>query len=113
MSTGRSPRVSTTVARAVKAARDAGRMRPEHEPYAALARKVAAAIDTPALSTADLTRLSTQLTALLSRLPLGEEVKPDDGPDRASGGAGTPDTRSARLETGMGTRPAVGDTALA
>src|SRR5690349_22997099 len=47
---------------------DLGRMRPEHEPYAALARKVAAAIDTSALSIADLTRLSTQLTALLSRL---------------------------------------------
>jgi hypothetical protein len=86
-------------------------MLPEHEPYAALARKVAGAVDGD-VSIADLTRLSTQLTALLSRLPLGEEAKPDDGPDRSAGGVGPVDPRPARVETGVGAGAEVGDTAL-
>lgn len=101
----------TAVARAIKAARDAGRMRPEHEPYAALAVLVAAEVK-KGVPTADLTRLSSRLEVLLSRLPLGEEAKPGDGPTAPPSGPSADGARAARLETGVGAGPTVGDTAL-
>jgi hypothetical protein len=86
-------------------------MRPGHEPYAALARKVAAAIDGD-VSIADLTRLSSRLEVLLSRLPLGEEADPGDRPPIAAGGAGEVGPQPVGLAAVMGSGPAVGDTAL-
>lgn len=99
------------VTRAITAARAAGRIKPEHEPYAALARKAATAVDAPDVSIADLTRLSTQITALLSRLPLSEEA-PGDRPPTASGGAGEDSPHTAGLAVVVGSGPTVGDTAL-
>jgi hypothetical protein len=113
--TGRPPSVSTAVIRAVKAARDAGRIRPEHEPYVALARMVAGELATmhrKGISTTDLNRLSTRLEVLLSRLPLGEEAKPDDRAPVTAGGAGQNGAHTTGLAVVVGSGAQVGDTAL-
>jgi len=107
--------VSTAVIRAVKAARDAGRIRPEHEPYVALARMVAgelATLSRKGISTTDLNRLSTRLEVLLSRLPLGEEAKPDDRPATTASSPSSDGAHPARLAAVVGSGAQVGDTAL-
>jgi hypothetical protein len=104
--------VRTAVARAIGAARDAGRLKPEHEPYAALAYLVAAECSRKGISTSDLTRLSSRLEVLLSRLPLGEEATRDDGPATPTSGAGEGVSHPVGLASVVGTGATVGDTAL-
>lgn len=104
--------MATAVSRAVKAARDAGRIKPEHEPYVALARMVAAELARKGISTTDLNRLSTRLEVLLTRIPLGEEADRGDRSPAPSGGAGTDGPHPAGLAVVVGSGPTVGDTAL-
>jgi hypothetical protein len=108
--------VRSAVAAAISEAREAGRLQPWHEPGAAVALKVAAALTRKDVSTTDLTRLSTELRKLLEDLPLAPDPAPkagdDDRPVAASDRAGEGRPHPIGLATGMGTRPTVGDTAL-
>lgn len=108
--------VRAAVAAAISAARDAGRLQPWHEPGAAVALKVAAALTRKDVSTADLTRLSTELRKLLEELPLAPATAPKggdgDGTGPAAGRAGEGYPRPVGLASGVGAGAEVGDTAL-
>jgi hypothetical protein len=103
--------------RAILAARKAGRLKPWHEPHAAVALKLAAALDKPELPPAELVKLAGELDKAMARLPLAEVAVPDggergDGPAAASGGAGAVGSQPVGLASGVGSGPEVGDTAL-
>lgn len=109
--------VRSATAAAIKAARDAGRLKAWHEPAAAVALKLAAALTPAKLASAELVRLSNELDKMLSRLPLAEPTEPErgergDGPPAATGGTGEAGPQPPRLASVMGTGPTVGDTAL-
>lgn len=114
---GRGRTVRAAVAEAIKAARDAGRLKPWHEPAAAVALKLATALTPAKLASTELVRLSTELDKMLSRLPLAEESTPGtggggDGSAAAAGGSGEGDSRAVGLAAGVGSGAKVGDTAL-
>jgi hypothetical protein len=109
--------VRSAVAAAIKTAREAGRLRPDHEPSAAVALRIAGELGKRELSITDLTRLSTELTKLLDRLPLAPDTarpKGDagDGSPAAADRPGEGLTRSIGLASGVGAGPTVGDTSL-
>ena len=107
--------VRAATAAAIKAARDAGRLKTWHEPAAAVALKLAAALTPKELPSTELVRLSNELDKMLSRLPLAEpgpERGTDDRSAAATGGAGEAGSQSPRLAAVVGTGPEVGDTAL-
>lgn len=113
----RTTTVKGSTQRAIRAARAAGRLRDWHEPTAAVATKLAAALDKADLPSSELVRLAGELDKALSRLPLAETTKPDggergDGPAAASSGSGESDSLPAGLAPGVGSGPEVGDTAL-
>lgn len=87
-----------------------------HEPAAAVALKVAAALGRPKLPIADLVRLSGELQKLLTGLPLAPETPAkgagDDGPAAPAGGSGEGRSHPVGLASGVGSIPEVGDTAL-
>lgn len=112
MSTGNTQSVQAAVGMAIRAARDADRMRPWHEPYAALAQKFARQATAKTTTPAELVRISTRLEALLAKLPLSDEGTPDVRPSAAGGGTGEDRARPAGLESAVGSGPEVGDTAL-
>jgi hypothetical protein len=113
-SSGRTVRAAVTLA--IAEARDAGRIKPWHEPAAAVAMKLATALNPAKLASTELVRLSNELDKMLSRLPLAEETTPNggsgDGPATPAGSAGPGDPRSPRLASVVGSSPEVGDTAL-
>lgn len=109
--------VHVAVSRAIQAAREADRIRPWHEPAAAIALKLANALTPAKLASTELVRLANELDKQLSRLPLAETTEPDggearDGAGSAAGSAGPVDSRPAGLASGVGSGPTVGDTAL-
>lgn len=107
--------MKASVSAAIRAARTAGRLKPWHEPAAAVATKLAGSLDAAELSTMDLTRLSGELDKMLSRLPLAEPGPERSGDDRsgpAAGGAGEGESRTVGLAAVVGSGPEVGDTAL-
>lgn len=112
MTTGNTQSIQVAVAQAIKAARDGDRMRPWHEPYAALAAKFARQATAKTTTPAELVRISTRLEALLAKLPLSDGGTPDDGPAATGGGAGEDSSRPVGLEPEVGSGPEVGDTAL-
>ena len=109
--------MATRVRAAIRAARDAGRLKAWHEPTAEVAVIVARELDRAAKatprSTADIARLAKLVQDALRDLPL-EEVTGGDGdgqpkPDPADPLAGD----SPGLAGVLGARAQVGDTALA
>lgn len=110
MTTGNTQTVHTAVCHAIRAARDGDRIKPWHEPYAALVTKIARQASVKDISPADLARAATKIEALLAKLPL-EEV-PDDRPSPPAGSASEDRARTAGLESEVGAGPTVGDTAL-
>lgn len=109
--------VQVAVSRAIQAARTAGRIKPWHEPAAAIALKLAKALTPAKLASTELVRLSNELDKQLSRLPLAETTTSDGGPAGDGTGFASPrssenGSRSARLESEVGSGPKVGDTAL-
>lgn len=113
-SSGRTVRAA--VAAAIQAARDAGRIKPWHEPAAAVAMKLAIALTPAKLASTELVRLSNELDKMLSRLPLAEEATPTggngDGSAASAGGAGADGAHPVGLAPVVGSIPQVGDTAL-
>lgn len=112
---GRTVRAAVTTA--IQAARDAGRIKPWHEPAAAVAMKLATALNPAKLASTELVRLSNELDKMLSRLPLAEETEPErggegDGPDPAAGGPGQGRSHPVGLAVVVGSAPEMGDTAL-
>ena len=108
--------VRAAVGKAIRAARSAGRLEAWHEPAAAVAQKVATAMDADELPSGELVRLSGELQKLLNGLPLAPETAPKggdgDGTGSAAGGAGEGDAQPVGLASGVGSGAAVGDTAL-
>lgn len=108
-STRRTPQtVRGAVAAALKAAREAGRLQPWHEPGAAVAMKLAAALSRKDLEPDRLVRLSASLRATLEALPLAPaDVPPPVPPDE--GGSGEPDAVDRELAEIVGSGPTMGD----
>jgi hypothetical protein len=108
--------VHVAVSRAIQAARAADRIKPWHEPAAAVALKLAKALTPAKLASTELVRLSNELDKQLSRLPLAEQAEPNGGGRDGSGSAadrvGEDRARPVGLEPQVGAGPAVGDTAL-
>lgn len=108
--------VHVAVSRAIQAARVAGRIKPWHEPAAAVALKLAKALTPAKLASTELVRLSNELDKQLSRLPLADQAEPSgggrDGSGDSSDSAGAGVARAAGLASGVGSGPTVGDTAL-
>lgn len=107
--------VRAAVADAISAARTGGRLEPWHEPAAAVALKVAAALGRQKLPIADLVRLSGELQKLLAGLPLAPETPKgagDDGPAAPAGGPGEGRSHPVGLAIVLGSAPEMGDTAL-
>ena len=106
----------TATTKAIKAARDAGRIKPWHEPSVAIAIKLSAALSGPKLAIAELIRLSESLDKVMARLPLAETTTSDggsgDGPTPPTPSAGPGDAHPVGLAAGVGAGPEVGDTAL-
>jgi hypothetical protein len=109
--------VHVAVSRAIQAAREDGRLKPWHEPAAAVALKLAKALTPAKLASTELVRLSNELDKQLSRLPLAETTTSDGGPagdgtGSTAGGASESSPRPAGLAPGVGAGPEVGDTSL-
>jgi hypothetical protein len=105
--------VRAAVRKAVKDARDGGRIRPTDEPRVALATTVAAQLDKASVSgpAGEVVRLVDALCKLLDALPLrAEEAPRDDVP--AGDPANDRDPYTAGLAELVGAGAAVGDTAL-
>lgn len=100
--------VRGAVATALRAARSAGRLQPWHEPGAAVALKLAAALSRKDVSTQELVRLSASLRATLEALPLAPtDMPPVPPPDE--GGSGEPDAVDRELAAIVGSGPTLGD----
>lgn len=112
MTTGNTQSVHTAVCMAIRAARDGDRIKPWHEPYAALVSKIARQASAKDISPADLARAATRIEALLSKLPLSDEGTPDDRAPDPGVGAGEVGSRPVGLESPVGSGPEMGDTAL-
>jgi hypothetical protein len=107
--------VRAAVVSAIAAARAAGRLEVWHEPDAAIAVRLAAALGRQKTSTADQVRLSAELRKVLDGLPLAPVTAKgveDDGATPPAGSSGTRESRPPGLAAGVGPGPTVGDTAL-
>lgn len=109
--------VAAAVRRSIRAARQAERIKPWHDPHARLAERLAKALDKPDLPVSELVRLASELDKVLSRLPLAEGNQPGQGgdsdrPAAAASGPSSGDAHPAGLASDVGSTPQVGDTAL-